>query len=46
MNRSVKRIMLDCKEIMNEPIENIYYRHDEDNLYKGYAFIIGPKDRP
>jgi ubiquitin-protein ligase len=38
--------MLDCKEIMNEPIENIYYRHDEDNLYKGYAFIIGPKDTP
>jgi ubiquitin-conjugating enzyme E2 Z len=38
--------MIDCKEIMNEPIENIYYRHDEDNLYKGYALIIGPKDTP
>jgi ubiquitin-conjugating enzyme E2 Z len=38
--------MIDCKEIMNDPIENIYYRHDEDNVYKGYAFIIGPKDTP
>lgn len=44
--KSVKRIMIDCKEIMNEPIENIYYRHDEDNVYKGYALIIGPKDTP
>ena len=46
MNRSVKRIMIDCKEIMNDPIEHIYYRHDEDNVYKGYALIIGPKDTP
>jgi len=46
MNRSIRRIMLDCKDIINEPIDNIYYHHDEDNLYKGYALIIGPKDTP
>jgi len=44
--KSVKRIMIDYKEIVNDPIENIYYRHDEDNVYKGYALIIGPKDTP
>jgi ubiquitin-protein ligase len=44
--KAVKRIMIDCKEIINEPIENIYYRHDEDNVYKGYALIIGPKGTP
>ena len=46
MNRSVRRIMMDCKEIMTDPIDNIHYHHDEDNLYKGYALIIGPKDTP
>ena len=46
MNKSIKRIMIDCKEIINDPIENIYYRHDEDNVYKGYALIIGAKDTP
>ena len=44
--RSTRRIMLDCKDIMSDPIDNIYYHHDEDNLYKGYALIIGPKDTP
>ena len=46
MNRSVRRIMMDVKEIMNDKIDNINYQHDEDNLYKGYALIIGPKDTP
>lgn len=46
MNRSVRRIMMDVKEMMSDPIDNIYYHHDEDNLYKGYALIIGPKDTP
>jgi len=46
MNRSVRRIMMDVKEMMIEPIDDINYHHDEDNLYKGYALIIGPKDTP
>jgi ubiquitin-conjugating enzyme E2 Z len=45
-SKSTRRIMLDCKDIMSEPIDNIYYHHDEDNLYKGYAVVIGPKDTP
>jgi ubiquitin-conjugating enzyme E2 Z len=45
-SKSIRRIMLDCKEIMNDRIDNIYYHHDEENLYKGYALIIGPKDTP
>jgi ubiquitin-conjugating enzyme E2 Z len=46
MNRAIKRIIIDYKDIMKDPIENIYYHHDEDNVYKGYALIIGPKDTP
>jgi len=46
MNRSLKRIVLDYKDLLNDPIENIYYYAEEDNMYKGYAVIIGPKDTP
>jgi len=46
MTRASKRIILDYNEILKEPVDNIYYNHDEDNLYKGYACIIGPKDTP
>ena len=46
MNRSLKRIFLDYKDLLDDPIENIYYYSEEDNMYKGYAVIIGPKDTP
>ena len=46
MNRSTKRIILDVKDIMNEPIDNIFYIPDEDVNNIGYAMIIGPKDTP
>ena len=46
MNRSTKRIMLDVKDIMNEPIDNIFYMPNEDINNIGYAMIIGPKDTP
>ena len=46
MSRSLKRIMLDYKDIINDPIENIYFSMDESNVYKGYALIIGPKETP
>lgn len=46
MNRSAKRIMLDVKDIMNEPIDNITYIPDEDLNNIGYAMIIGPIDTP
>ena len=46
MNRTVRRIMLDVKDVMNEPIDNIFYAPDEDLTNNGYAMIIGPKDTP
>jgi ubiquitin-conjugating enzyme E2 Z len=45
-SRAVKRIVLDYKEILDDPVEHIHYIHDENNVYKGYGLIIGPKDTP
>ena len=44
--KGFKRIILDIKDILNDPIENIYYFPDEDNITIGYALIIGPQDTP
>ena len=43
---SIKRIIKDVTQLMKEPLisEGIYYKHDEENIYKGYALIIGPKN--
>lgn len=43
---NAKRLLKDIKSLMKEPLvsENIYYKHDETNMLKGYALIIGPKD--
>jgi ubiquitin-protein ligase len=46
MSRATKRILLDVKDVINSPIDNIYYSHDEINIYKGYALIIGPAGTP
>tara|TARA_Y100000768_G_scaffold388865_1_gene388060 strand:+ start:5512 stop:6252 length:741 start_codon:yes stop_codon:yes gene_type:complete len=45
---TIKRLALDVKDIINNPLENegIYYIHDEDDILKGRALIIGPKDTP
>ncbi len=45
-SRSIKRIVIDYKEILKDPLEGIYYHHDETNAYKGYALIIGPEGTP
>lgn len=49
-NSTIKRIANDVKFIMNNTLslssENIYYKHDEENIMKGYALIIGQKDTP
>ena len=46
-NNTIKRIAKDVKYILNNEqslsLENIYYKHDEDNIMKGYALIIGQK---
>jgi len=46
MNRSIRRIALDVNDVMNSPIDNIYYVPDEDINNVGYAMIIGPSDTP
>jgi len=45
-NKATKRIILDYKELLDDPVDNIHYIQDEDNIFKGYALIIGPKDTP
>ena len=46
MNRSMKRIVLDVKDIMSVPIDNIMYIPHEEVITIGYAMIIGPKNTP
>jgi len=49
-NSAIKRIAKDVKYIITNEAslssENIYYKHDEENVFKGYALIIGNKDTP
>jgi len=49
-NSTIKRIANDVKYILNNEgslsSENIYYKHDEENILKGYALIIGHKNTP
>lgn len=43
---TVKRLIKDVKELLKNPLDNegIYYKHDENNILKGYAYISGPND--
>lgn len=43
---SAKRLISDIKTIIKNPLEKqgIYYKHDETDMLKGYAMIIGPQD--
>lgn len=43
---TIKRLLKDVKEMIKCPLESegIYYKHDETNLLKGYAYISGPID--
>lgn len=45
---TISRLLKDVKHIMKNPlIENgIYYIHDDTDIMKGYALIIGPSDTP
>lgn len=47
-SETTKRLIKDIKHIMKNPLtsEGIYYVHDEANIMKGYAMIIGPSDTP
>ena len=41
-----RRLVNDIKDIIKNPLANhgIYYAHDEVDILKGYALIIGPSD--
>ena len=45
---TINRLLKDVKHIIKNPlIENgIYYLHDDEDMLKGYALIIGPDDTP
>ncbi len=45
-NININRLAKDIKNIIKDPIDNIYYKHDEDNILRGYAMIIGPENTP
>ena len=47
-SENITRLLKDVRQIMKNPLtENgIYYSHDEENMLKGYALIIGPSDTP
>jgi ubiquitin-protein ligase len=45
---TISRLLNDVKQIIKNPLcENgIYYIHDDTDILKGYALIIGPSDTP
>ena len=45
---TIKRLAKDVKDLIKNPLidNGIYYAHDENNILKGYALIIGPPDTP
>ena len=42
------RLLRDVKTLMKTPLTDngIYYVHDDTEVLKGYAMIVGPKDTP
>ena len=45
---SAKRIVKDVMDIRKDPLtdQGIHYTHDDENMLKGYAMIVGPTDTP
>lgn len=45
---TMKRLISDIKDILKNPLtaHGIYYKHDETDMLKGKALIIGPKNTP
>lgn len=44
--QTAKRLIKDIKQLQKEPLEGIHYIHDEEDILKGTALIIGPSDTP
>jgi ubiquitin-protein ligase len=45
---TISRLLKDVKNIIKNPLteNDIYYIHDDSDIMKGYALIIGPSDTP
>jgi ubiquitin-protein ligase len=45
---TVQRLLKDVKQLIRHPLTDngIYYSHDESDMMKGYALIVGPSDTP
>jgi len=45
---TINRLIKDIKQIMKSPLTDngIYYVHDDTDMLKGYALIIGPSETP
>lgn len=45
---TITRLLRDVKDVIKNPLTDngIYYTHDDEDLLKGYALIIGPSDTP
>jgi ubiquitin-conjugating enzyme E2 Z len=45
---TIKRLLNDVKQIIQNPLtdQGIYYIHDDTDILKGYAMIIGPSETP
>ncbi len=45
---TIQRLLKDVKQIIKNPLteHGIYYVHDDADMMKGYACIIGPEDTP
>jgi len=43
---TTRRLLKDIRELIKCPLdsEGIFYKHDDSNMLKGYAYICGPKD--
>jgi ubiquitin-protein ligase len=45
---TIKRLLKDVRQLIKHPLTDngIYYSHDDADMTKGYAMIIGPSDTP
>jgi len=45
---TIQRLVKDIRDLLKSPLNEhgIYYSHDEENILKGYALIIGPSETP
>ena len=45
---TIKRLAKDVKQLIRHPLtqDGIYYVHDDENILRGYALIIGPSGTP